>query len=65
MFLNTKITYVLEYEYADILVTEGTAYRLDHEFGFRDRTGTITNVDLTLRVDLSWRPPASFTGIFH
>ena len=65
VFLNTRITYVLEYEYADILVTEGAAYRLDHEFGFRDRTGTITNFDLTLRIDSSWRAPATFTGIFH
>ncbi|MDZ7630263.1 MAG: DUF2207 domain-containing protein [Gemmatimonadaceae bacterium] len=64
-FLNTKITYVLEYEYADILVTEGSGYRLDHEFGFRDRTGTIANFDLTLRVDPSWRTPAGFTGTFH
>jgi hypothetical protein len=64
-FLNTKITYVLEYEYSDILVTEGTGYRLDHEFGFRDRTGTIANFDLTLRVDPAWRTPAGFTGEFH
>ncbi len=65
LFLNTKITYVLEYEYSDILVTEGTGYRLDHEFGFRDRTGTIANFDLTLRVDPAWRTPAGFTGEFH
>ncbi len=65
VFLNTKITYVLEYEYADILVTEGTGYRLDHEFGFRDRTGTIANFDLALRVDPAWRTPTGFTGIFH
>ncbi len=65
VFLNTKITYILEYEYSDILVTEGTGYRLDHEFGFRDRTGTIANFDLTLRVDQSWRTPTGFTGQFH
>ncbi len=64
-FLNTKITYVLEYEYSDILLTEGSGYRLDHEFGFRDRTGTIANFDLTLRLDPAWRAPAEFTGTFH
>lgn len=65
LFQNTKITYVLEYEYADILLIEGSAYRLDHEFGFRDRTGTIANFDLTLRVDPAWRTPDGFTGSFH
>lgn len=65
VFLNTKLTYVLEYEYADILVIEGAAYRLDHEFGFRERTGTIANFDLTLRVDQAWRTPDGFTGTFH
>lgn len=64
-FVNTKITYVLEYEYADILVPDGTDYRLDHEFGFRDRTGTIANFDLTLRIDPAWRTPATFTGVFR
>jgi len=65
VFLNTKITYLLEYEYADILVTDGAEYRLDHEFGFRDRTGTIANFDLALRVDPAWRTPSGFTGEFH
>jgi hypothetical protein len=64
-FLNTKITYILEYEYADILLTEGSAYRLNHEFGFRDRSGTITNFDLTLRVDPAWGTPSEFTGRFQ
>ncbi|MCC7052959.1 MAG: hypothetical protein IT355_06790 [Gemmatimonadaceae bacterium] len=64
-FLNTKITYVLEYEYADILVSEGSRYRLDHEFAFRDRAGTIANFDLTLRVDPAWRTPDGFTGTFR
>ena len=64
-FLDTKITYVLEYEYADILLTEGSAYRLDHAFGFRDRTGTITNFALTLHVDPAWRTPDGFTGVFR
>ncbi len=65
VFLNTKITYVLEYEYADILVQDGAEYRLDHEFGFRDRTGAIANFELTLRVDPAWRTPAGFTGVFR
>ncbi len=65
VFLNTKITYVLEYEYADILVAEGSGYRLDHEFGFRERTGTIANFDLTLHVEPAWRAPATFTGVFQ
>jgi hypothetical protein len=65
VFLNTKITYVLEYEYADILVADGSGYRLDHEFGFRDRTGTIANFDLTLQVDRAWRTPPAFTGTFR
>lgn len=64
-FLNTKITFVLEYEYADILLVEGTSYRLDHEFGFRDRDGTIANFDLTLQVDPAWRTPEGFTGRFQ
>lgn len=64
-FVNAKITYIIEYEYADILLVEGSAYRLDHEFGFRDRTGTIANFELTLQVDPSWRTPDGFTGVFH
>jgi hypothetical protein len=65
VFSNTTITYVLEYEYADILVTEGETYRLDHEFGFRDRSGTIANFALTLTVDPAWRTPPAFTGTFR
>ena len=65
LFLNTKITYVLEYEYADILVADGQSYRLDHEFAFRDRAGTIANFDLTLQVDQAWRTPDGFTGTFR
>lgn len=64
-FLNTKVTYVLEYEYADILRAEGAAYRFDHEFAFRDRAGTIANFDLTLRVDPAWHTPDGFTGSFR
>lgn len=65
VFLNTMITYVLEYEYADILVADGSTYRLNHEFGFRDRTGTIANFALTLAVDPAWRTPPAFTGSFR
>lgn len=61
-FDSTLITYVLEYEYRDILVPTDSGYLLDHEFGFRDRNDNISNFTLTVTLDSSWARPASFAG---
>jgi len=64
-FDSTLITYVLEYEYRDILVPTDSGYTLDHEFGFRDRYDYISNFTLAVTFDSSWARPASFAGAWR
>jgi len=64
-FDSTRITYVLEYEYRDILVPTDSGYTLDHEFGFRDRYDVIANFTLAVTLDSSWARPASFAGAWR
>src|SRR5262249_4333909 len=59
-FARTAITYVLRYQLSGILVRNGDEYRLDHDFAFPDRAGTIDRFNLRLTLDSAWRP---LTGI--
>jgi uncharacterized membrane protein YgcG len=59
-FARTTITYVLRYQLSGILVRNGDEYRLDHDFAFPDRVGTIDRFNLRLTLDSAWQP---LTGI--
>ncbi|HEX6066894.1 MAG TPA: hypothetical protein VFZ04_21810, partial [Longimicrobiales bacterium] len=55
VFDNQQIVYVLDYTLSNILVPDGDAYRLDHDFAFPDRVGTIENFSLAFAADDAWR----------
>lgn len=64
-FDNTVITYLLEYRYLDILKPVGDGYLLDHEFAFRDRTGSIERFSLVLTLDDIWQTSSAFARRWH
>lgn len=55
-FAETTIPYVLEYTLSGILEKEGGLYRLDHDFAFPDRVGSIDRFSLDLDLDHVWLP---------
>ena len=59
-FARTAMTYVLRYQLSRILVRNGDEYRLDYDFAFPDRAGTIDRFNLRLALDSAWQP---LTGI--
>lgn len=63
-FHDALRTYRLDYSYRNILVPDGDAYRLDHDFAFTDREGPIEAFTLRLTLDPAWRAPDGFTGEF-
>jgi len=54
-FLNTGITYVLEYSLSGVVVRDGDTYLLDHDFAFPDRSGVIQRFSLTFEPDPVWQ----------
>ena len=63
-FAGAERVYRLEYGYGNILVPEGDAFRLNHDFAFSDRDGAIEAFTLKLTLDSAWGAPADFTGQF-
>ena len=47
-FANTRLTYVLHYTLSGILLKDGEQYRIDHDFAFPDRAGSIARFSLGL-----------------
>jgi hypothetical protein len=56
-FTGQVLTYMIDVEYENILVRDGAGYRLDHDFAFRDRAGTIDRFSLVLTFADVWRVP--------
>jgi uncharacterized membrane protein YgcG len=55
VFQNTRLTYVLEYTYTNILQPRsGDEYALEHDFAFADRVGNIRRFTLDLDLDPAW-----------
>ncbi|HVR43220.1 MAG TPA: DUF2207 domain-containing protein [Thermoanaerobaculia bacterium] len=54
-FRNQRITYVVEYTLANILMKRGRSYRLDHDFAFPDRPGVIRRLTVDLELDPAWQ----------
>ena len=63
-FARTAITYVLRYQLSGILVRNGDEYRLDHDFAFPDRAGTIDRFNLRLTLDSGWQPLAGIQDVY-
>jgi hypothetical protein len=59
-FNRTAMTYVLRYQLSRVLVRHGDDYRLDHDFAFPDRAGTIDRFNLRLTLDSAWQPLTGF-----
>lgn len=55
-FTNTAIKYVLQYELSNILLKDGDAFTLDHDFLFPDRDGVIARASVVLTLDPDWQP---------
>lgn len=59
-FENRAITYALEYTLTNVLLSDGSdRYRLNHDFAFPDRSGSIDNFKLTLQLDPAWQGATS------
>jgi hypothetical protein len=59
-FLNTPLIYELHYRLSGILLMDDAGYRLDHDFAFPNRPGTITRFSLHLALDAAWQPLGNF-----
>jgi uncharacterized membrane protein YgcG len=55
-FASTRLTYVLHYKLSGILLKDEEQYRIDHDFAFPDRAGSIARFSLGLVLDPVWRP---------
>ena len=64
-YRDTRLTYVLDYTYANVLQPRGgNRYELDHDFAFAQRPGTIRRFTLDLTLDPVWIPRGPLpTGI--
>ena len=63
-FAATTIRYELRYVLSGILLKEDERYRLDHDFAFADRTGTIERFALRLTVDPAWQPMSELRPLY-
>ncbi len=66
-FAATEITYVLNYTLSNILVPQANdrEFRLDHDFAFAKREGSIHQFTLALELDPAWRPlRGNFSGSY-
>jgi uncharacterized membrane protein YgcG len=53
-FNNHQIIYELDYTLSNILIADGEAYQLDHDFAFPDRVGIIENFSLVFTAADVW-----------
>ena len=63
-FNRTAMTYVLRFELSRVLVRHGDDYRLDHDFAFPDRAGTIDRFNLRLTLDSAWQPLSGIQDVY-
>ncbi|HET9132208.1 MAG TPA: hypothetical protein VFO86_14735, partial [Terriglobia bacterium] len=55
-FSNTTLIYDLHYKLSGILLKDDEGYRLDNDFAFPNRAGSIGRFDLVLTFDPTWQP---------
>ncbi len=63
-FAGTAIRYQLAYSLTGILLKDGDEYRLDHDFAFPDRDGTIAQLELHLTFDPVWQPKTELRPVY-
>src|SRR5215510_12574284 len=63
-FANTQLTYVLHYKLSGILLKEDEQYRIDHDFAFPDRPGSIERSTLNLELDPVWQPLGKYQNAY-
>jgi uncharacterized membrane protein YgcG len=61
-FAGTEIDYEIAYTLSGILLRQGDAYVLDHDFAFPDREGPIEKFSLDLELDPVWQPQKPWPG---
>jgi hypothetical protein len=61
-FSGTEIDYEIAYTLSGILLRQGDAYVLDHDFAFPDREGPIEKFSLDLELDPVWQPQKPWPG---
>src|SRR5688572_20357425 len=54
-FDNQQIVYELDYTLSNVLIADGDAYKLDHDFAFPDRAGVIESFSLAFAAAAIWR----------
>jgi SAM-dependent methyltransferase len=59
-FRNAERGYVIQYGLRNVIVREGDAYSLHHDFAFPDRPGPIERFSAKLELDPAWQPPEDF-----
>jgi uncharacterized membrane protein YgcG len=55
-FASTRLIYVLHYKLSGVLLKEDSQYRLNHDFAFPNRPGSIVRFSLNLELDPAWKP---------
>ena len=63
-FAHTVIRYQLRYVLSRILLKEADGYRLDHDFAFADRDGTIDRFVLRFTHDQTWQPLSAVREVY-
>jgi hypothetical protein len=64
-FSSTPLIYVLHYRLSGILLKDGENYRLDHDFAFPNRAGSIGRFSLTLALDPAWQPLTEIRDLYN
>jgi hypothetical protein len=63
-FNNTVLRYEIRYALSGILLKESNEYRLDHDFAFPDRSGTIHRFVLRFTHDPVWQPMSESRKVY-
>jgi hypothetical protein len=64
-FEKTELTYELAYTLTGVLVKQGSAYSLDHNFGLPDASWPIQKLTVSLELDPVWKPEGRFSGTYE
>lgn len=62
-FNKTKLVYVIDMIYHNVILKDGDEYRLDHDFSFPDRDWEIRKFTLNLTWDKAWVPAAPIVAV--
>lgn len=63
-FSNTVLRYELRYVLSAVVLKEGDGYRLNHDFTFPDRSGTIQLFVLRFSHDPAWQPITDIDSVY-